>query len=181
MALLAAWVGFIPVASAEDAALGAHAGLFVAKPAALPTGLSTGLGADVAHGGVVAWGGETAWSTATEHSTTHTVRHSDLRLHATGALQHRIGRGSIALRLGAGGTLVHETRRRDQGERAGLTGDALETSAWRILPSADLALSTSLALVGSWGVAVNGGPAVYLREGALHAGWSAMLGVAWRP
>jgi hypothetical protein len=186
-ALVAVWASLTQMALADESAggpgsgLDAHAGLFVGKPAALPTGLSTGGGAGFAWGARLAWGAETAWSTATEHSTTHTVRHSDLRLHATGALRRAIGRGSFALRLGAGGTLVHETRRRDQGERAGLTGDDLETSAWRMLPSADLTLVTSLALVGAWGVEVSGGPAAYLREGEVHAGWSAMLGVAWRP
>jgi len=182
-ALVVVWICLTRVALADegDAGLSAHAGVFVAKPAALPTGLSTGVGGDAARGDELAWGAAAAWSTATEHSATHTVRHSDLRLHATAALQRTAGRGSIALRLGAGGTLVHETRRRDQGERAGLTGDALETSAWRMLPSADLTLSTSLALVGAWGVVVNGGPSVVLRDGRAHAGWSGMLGVAWRP
>ena len=156
-------------------------GLAVSKPAALETGLSTGIGAGFERGGTLAWGASAAWSSATEHTTLFTVKHADLRLHAVGAVRRVAGRGTMSVRLGAGGTLVHETRTRDQGERAGLTGDDLEKSASRLIPSGSLEAAVTLRVHGAWGVAVRGGPTLNLRDGAAHAGWTGTLGVTWQP
>ena len=150
------------------------------KPAALPTGLTTGVGAGLTRGGLFAWGARASWSTATEYATSWAVTHDDVRLRLTGALQRTQGRGTFALRLDLGPTLVHETRLRDQGARAGLSGSDLETTAWSILPAADLELAVTLGIAGDWAMVVSGGPSLELQGGALHAGWLGTLGVAWR-
>lgn len=156
-------------------------GLLVALPTALPTGLSTGIGAGISHGRTLAWGARVSWSRATEWATAWTVTQSDLRLRATGSMQAAAGRGSFALRLGLGGTLVHETRLRSQGARAGLSGSALETSTLAMLPAADLQGIVALHVAGPWLMVVSGGPTAVLLEGAPRWGWSAELGVAWQP
>lgn len=186
-------LGLPRVAAADDTLLGddalqyrtgpttVDAGLVVGFPAALPTGLSTGVGAGVATGDTLTWGARAAWSTATESSLPWTVTHSDLRLRVTGGLQATPGRGAIGLRLGVGGTLVHETRVRNQGMRAGLTGSELETSAFAMLPAADLDAVVALHVFGSWLLVTSAGPSFDVHDGKLHAGWSAELGVAWQP
>lgn len=156
-------------------------GVIVGVPSALPTGLATGVAAGVQQGGALAVGARIAWSTATESTMAWQVTHDDLRLRATGALQHAIGRGIVGLRLGLGGTLVHESRVRHQGERAGLTGDDLKTSTWRMLPAADLDAVVQLAIAGPWRVVMSGGPSVVMLDGGAHASWTAQLGVAWQP
>ena len=156
-------------------------GLSAARPAALPTGLSSGVGAGVTHGRTFAWGARAAWSTATEYTSSWIVRQSDMKLRLVGALQHAAGRGTFGLRLGVGGTLVHETRTRDQGERAGLTGDDLRTSVWQLLPGGDLELAVALRVVGPWVTVLSGGPSLHLKGGDPRAGWTGSLGVAWQP
>ncbi len=156
-------------------------GLVVGFPAALPTGLSTGAGVGVTKGSWLAWGFRAAWVTATESSLPWTVTQSDLRLRVTGALQHAAGRGTFAIRLGAGGTLVHETRVRNQGMRAGLTGSDLRTSAYEMLPATDLDAVIALHIAGPWLLMMSGGPSIDVLDSKLHAGWSSQLGVAWQP
>ena len=157
------------------------AGLLVAPPVALPTGLATGITAGVARGGLLEWGARISWASATESSLAWTVTHQDLRLRATAAVAHAFGRGTIALRLGAGGTLVHEDRVRNQGKRAGLSGSALETTAWTLLPAADLELEVVLHVTPAWSMTVTGGPSLHLLDGGVTAGWVGGLGVAWQP
>ena len=130
---------------------------------------------------MLAWGARVSWVTATESSLPWTVTHSDLRLRVTGGVQTAPGRGTIGLRLGLGGTMVHETRVRNQGMRAGLTGSELQTSAFAMLPAADLDAVVALHIFGPWLLMTSGGPSLDLRDGKLHAGWSAELGVAWQP
>jgi hypothetical protein len=156
-------------------------GLVVGFPAALPTGLSTGVGAGITYGHTLAGGGRIAWSTATESTTAWQVTHSDLRLRATGGLQHTEGRGTFGLRLGVGGTLVHESRLRSQGMRAGLTGDQLSTSTFAFLPAIDLDLVVGLHVAGPWVLVISGGPTADVLAGKLHGGWNAEVGVAWHP
>jgi hypothetical protein len=109
------------------------------------------------------------------------VTHSDLRLRVTGALQKAAGRGTLGLRLGLGGTLVHESRVRNPGMRAGLSGSELESSAFAMLPAADLDAVVALHVVGPWLLVTSGGPSIDILDRKLHAGWSAQLGVAWQP
>ncbi|HEX7837712.1 MAG TPA: hypothetical protein VF469_09630 [Kofleriaceae bacterium] len=156
-------------------------GLVVGFPAALPTGLATGVGAGVTAGRMVAVGARAAWVTATESSLPWTVTHSDLHLRVTGALQASPGRGILGLRLGLGGTLVHETRVRNQGMRAGLTGSDLETSAFAMVPAVDLDAVVALHIAGPWLLVTSGGPSIDRVDGKLHGGWTAELGVAWQP
>jgi hypothetical protein len=161
--------------------LAVDGGLAVGYPAALPTGLSRGVGVGIADGHNLAWGARASWVTATESSLPWMVTQSDLRLRVTGALQTSAGRGTIGVRLGLGGTLVHETRVRNQGMRAGLSGGELETSAYRMLPAADLDAVIALHVAGRWLLVTAGGPSVDLLDGKAHAGWNAQLGVAWQP
>jgi hypothetical protein len=154
-------------------------GLVVGMPAALPTGLSVGAGAGFTSGGALAWGARASWSAASADTISWNVRHDDLRLRLTGAIQHDAGRGTLALRLGVGGNWVHETRTREQGDRAGLTGDELQTTAWAFLPAADLEVAVVLRVVGDFSVMVSGGPSIDLLDGSPHAGWIGSLGVAW--
>lgn len=161
--------------------LAVDGGLVVGFPAALPTGLSVGAGAGVTVGDALTWGARASWVTATESSLPWTVTQSDLRLRVTGGLQAHPGRGTIGLRLGLGGTMVHETRLRNQGMRAGLTGSELETSAFALLPAADLEAVVALHIAGPWLLTTSGGPSLDIHDGALHGGWTAELGVAWQP
>ena len=156
-------------------------GLVVGFPAALTTELSRGIGAGVTMGRWLAWGARASWVTATESSLPWKVTHSDLRLRITGALQKSAGRGTIGLRLGIGGTLVHESRVRNQGMRAGLSGTDLENSSTTMLPAADLDAVVALHVAGPWLLVTSGGPSLDVLDGKLHGGWSAQLGVAWQP
>lgn len=158
------------------------AGLVVGFPTALPTGLSRGIG-----GGYTGtaepfrWGLRAAWLTATESTADWSVTQSDLRLRATTAIQHDAGRGSIALRLGVGGTLVHESRERKQGMRAGLMGSDLSTSAFAFAPAADIEAVVTVHVAGAWLLVVSGGPSGAIVDYAVHGSWVAELGVGWQP
>lgn len=156
-------------------------GLLVGFPAALPTGLTKGIAAGVTFGRCLGWGARVAWSTATESTLAWTVTHSDLRAGGTGMVAYAAGRGTIGLRLGLGGVLVHETRTRNQGMRAGLTGSDLETTAFALLPVANVDAVVGLHIAGPWLMMVSGGPSVDVVDSKLHGGWSAELGVAWQP
>ncbi len=155
--------------------------LVVALPAALPAGLARGVGLGVASGRRFAWGARAAWATATESARAWQVTHDDLRLRVTGAVQGAAGRGTIALRLGLGGTLVHESRVRHQGMRAGLSGDVLAPGAYAMLPAADLDLVVAVHVAGPWRFVLGAGPSVDVVEGRLRGGWSAQLGIGWQP
>lgn len=168
-------------AYSEGDRLAVDGGIAVGAPTALSTGLSTGLAAGVAYGRTLSFGARAAWMTATESTLAWRVTHAEFRLRATGAVTHRVGRGAFGLRLGLGGTLVRESRLRNQGERAGLTGDDLSTAATAMLPAGDLDAVVSLNIAGPWLVTVSGGPSLALDGGDALAGWSTELGVAWRP
>jgi hypothetical protein len=159
--------------------------LVLALPAALQTGMSAGVGAGFSRratvGGLFSWGARASWSTATEYTLIDTVRNDDIRLRLCGLIQHNAGRGSFGLRLGVGATAVYEGRTRAQGSRAGLTGSALETTAWSLLPAADLDVVVVLRVWRSWGMSLSGGPSVHLVDGSMHKGWSSGLGVSWQP
>jgi hypothetical protein len=161
--------------------LAVDGGLLVGLPAALGTGLSTGIGAGVSLGDRLAWGARVSWSTATESSLPWTVTQADLRLRATAAIQQRAGRGRFALRLGLGPTIVHESRLRNQGMRAGLTGSDLETSSWVALPAADLEAVVALHVAGPWLFLLSGGPSLAIVDGNARWGWTAQLGAGWQP
>ena len=157
-------------------------GLLLAAPAALPTGLSTGVGVGAMYGrNLFAWGARASWSTATESSIAWTVTNADLDMRVVGAIQRDIGRGRLALRLGVGSTIVHETRLRNQGSRAGLTGNDLETSAFAALPAGDLEAVVALHIAGPWLLMVSGGPSVSIVSSTWRTGWASQLGVGWQP
>lgn len=158
-------------------------GLLTSTASVLPGTMSTGLvvGASRRCGCRFDYGVRTSWSRATGSSMTWAVAHSDLRLRATGGIWQAVGRGTFALRLGLGTNVVHEVRDRTQGERAGLTGDDLRTSAWRALPALDLEAVITLQVAGPWSVVVAGGPSFNLFDSNLNRGVAAQLGIAWQP
>jgi hypothetical protein len=155
------------------------AGVITGLPAALPAGMSTGLGAGITRtcGCLFSYGARISWSTVDETSESWLVTQQDLRLRLTGAIRHDAGRGSIALRLGAGGTLVREIRDRQQSSRL---GDPIETHALRMLPAAELEAVVSLHIAGSWAVVISGGPSIDY-DGGFRGGWISELGVGWQP
>ena len=157
------------------------AGLVMASPAALGTGFSTGVGAGATRGKILAWGVRASWSTATESSLAWMVTHGELRLRAAGVIQRDVGRGRFALRLGLGPTIVHETRLRNQGMRAGLTGSDLETSSVSTLPAADAEGVVTTHIAGRWLLTMSGGPSITLLDGKARAGWMAQIGAGWQP
>jgi hypothetical protein len=156
-------------------------GLVMGPPMTLPGGMASGVGVGAAYGRRLALGVRAGWSAATESSLVWTVRHDDYRLRATAAVQHAAGRGVLALRLGLGGTLVHEDRTRNQGARAGLTGAELSNSALTLLPAGEVEAVVSVHVAGRWFLALGGGPTALLQDGVFRAAWTAQLGVGWQP
>jgi hypothetical protein len=158
--------------------------LVLALPAALATGLSTGVGANYSRratqSGMFAYGASASWSTATEYTLIDAVRNDDIRLRLCGLVQRPIGRGILALRLSAGGTLVYEDRTRAQGNRAGLSGSALDTTTWSMLPAADAEGVVFLRVWESWGMSVSGGPTLHIVNSGARWGWTSGLGVTWQ-
>jgi hypothetical protein len=162
------------------------AGLVLAYPAALVTGMSAGVGATfmrtATRGGWLAWGAHASWSTATEYSSapTYSVTNQEVRLRLCGQLQHAVGRGLFGLRVGLGGTLVYEDRTLVQGARAGLPSSQQEISSWAMLPAADFEGIVVLRVWNSWGMSVSGGPTINGLHGGVRAGWTSGLGVIWQ-
>jgi hypothetical protein len=156
-------------------------GLVLGLPTVLDTGLATGLGGGVMFGHTLSFGVRASWASATESSLAWTVTHMDVRLRAAVAIARDAGRGRFALRLGLGPTFVDENRVRNQGMRAGLTGSALQTSAFDAVPTADLEAVVAVHIAGPWLLMVSGGPSVSIEGGAARAGWTAQLGTGWQP
>jgi len=157
-------------------------GLVLALPTALGTGLSSGVGAGVSYGRLLAWEARASWSTATESSIPWTVTQQDIKLRAGVALQHAFGRGRVGLRLGLGPTIVYESRLRNQGTRAELTGSALETSAAELFAAGDLQGVVALHVFGPWLLALSGGPSLAIgSSGTVRGGWSSLVGIGWQP
>ena len=159
------------------------AGLLVGEPAALPAGITTGIGAGLMRecGCLLSYGARASWSTESVSTTAWTVTHWDMRLRAVGMIRHDAGRGLLALRLGAGATIVHEHRLRNQGMRAGLTGSDLETSATDTLPAVDLEAVVGVRVTGPWLALISAGPSFDVLGGSLRGGWIAQIGVGWQP
>ena len=169
-----------PVRSTGRLAL--DAGLLMSRALTLQAGMATGVGAGLTYGrGRLALGARASWSTATESSLFWTVTDDDYRLRAVAALRQPLGRGAFALRLGAGATIVHEDRVRNQGARANLQGAALETTATAALPAADVELVATIHVLGPWLFVASGGPSALVEDGALRWGWTATLGAGWQP
>lgn len=156
-------------------------GLVFGFPAALPTGVASGIGGGFTYGHMLAWGARASWSRASDSSLAWAATQDEFRLRLAGSVQHSAGRGMLALRLSLGTTVVHEDRMRNQGMRAGLTGSALETTATSALPAGELEAVVGIHVRGPWIVAMSGGPSIDVVNGAAHAGWTAELGVAWQP
>ena len=157
-------------------------GLLLALPTALGTGLSSGVGLGVTRGRLLAWEARASWSSATESSIPWTVTQDDIRLRGGLALQHDVGRGRLGLRLGLGPTIVHESRTRNQGQPAGLTGTDLQSSATEVLAAGDLEAVVALHVFGPWLLVMNGGPTLAVdASGSTHRGWLSQIGIGWQP
>ena len=159
-----------------------EARVLMALPAALPTGMMTGIDAAFTRSWRrwLAWGVRASWATATEYTPSWSVRDDDIRLRVVGVLHHQVGRATLALRLGLGGTVVHEGRTRSQGARAGLTGDALETSTWAFLPAMELEPTVVMRIIGGWGLSLSGGPSLHIVNRHANWGWISAVGIAWQ-
>jgi hypothetical protein len=159
-----------------------EARVLLALPAALPTGMMTGVDAAFTRSWrrFFAWGVRASWATATEYTLSWSVRDDDIRLRAVAMLHHPIGRATLALRLGLGGTVVHEGRARSQGARAGLTGDALETSTWAFLPAVEVEPSVVIRIVGGFGLSLSGGPSLHIVNRHANWGWISAVGISWQ-
>lgn len=193
IAIVLAGVGASPsVARADDAMTFAatdggpyrlDAGFFAAMPAGLPSGIEDGavIGATRACGCAFAYGARIAVTGITESSEAYTASDIDVRARATAALRHAVGRTELALRLGAGANIVYEDRTRNGGDRAGLTGDALETRTLAALPAADLEAVIAMHVIGPWLVIASGGPTAEILDGGLHGGFVAGVGIGWQP
>jgi hypothetical protein len=156
-------------------------GLIMGRSLTLDTGMATGVGAGLTYGRRLAVGARASWATATESSMVWTVTHDDYRLRGVAIAQQPVGRGVFGLRLGAGASIVHESRTRNQGQRAQLMGSDLMNSATALLPGGELEAVVAVHVAGPWLLAVSGGPAAIVDSGALRAGWTAQLGVGWQP
>lgn len=168
-----------------DGCLLIDAGVVVGAPTALPTGMTTGaaVGASGGAGPAARWlrlGGRAAVTSATESNVAWTVTHREVLARATATARHTAGRGEVGLRLGLGASLVHERRHRNQGERAGLEGEDLETTAVAVVPALDVELVADLAVLGPWGLQLAAGPSLARVDGAVAARWLATVGVSWR-
>jgi hypothetical protein len=157
------------------------AGVIAALPAALATGLAKGFGAGVTVGRQLFCGARASWATASERAIGWNVTHADMKLRLTGGAQWTAGRGAFGVRLGLGGTLVHETRERIHGDIAGSLGTLRETTANALLPAADLDGLVSLHVTRGWMMVVAAGPSLTRVEHELRSGWNSYLGVAWQP
>jgi len=164
-----------------SSALVLDGGVAIAAPSALPTGLAKGLIAGFAYGRTLRWGARASYVTASEDAEAWAVTHRETRLLATATLEHALGRGVVGLRLGLGGTLVHEHRLRHQGMRAALEGAALETSSIALLPTATLEAVIALHVRGPWLVELGGGPSLSILDGRARGAWSTTVGIAWQP
>ncbi len=163
---------------------GAHVvgSLLAGKPAVLGTGATMGVGAAWGVAGPVGWGIQSSWSTATEYTPTWTVTHSEWRVRGYGELCHRPGRGLLCVRGQIGTTTLWESRTRDQASRIStLQTGALDTSAVRLMPGAELLASIGLRVYESWGVQLQAGPSAHIYGGSLVNSWVGTLGVVWIP
>jgi hypothetical protein len=194
VAVVVVWLAFVGAARADGpppfdqlapvtstGRLTVDGGLVLALPATWQTGLASGVGAGVSVGRTFAFGARASWATSTESSMAWTVTDDDIRLRATAAVQRAAGRGSFGLRLGLGPTFVYEDRVRNQGQRAGLTGSALETTALATLPAGELEAFVAVHVGGPWLLVLDGGPSLLVDGGVAHGGWTTQLGVGWQP
>ena len=153
-----------------------------AKPTSLPTGLSTGVAVGFTRrcGCLFSYGARIGWSRVAEDSQSWIVTQDDFRFRITGAIRHDAGRGSIALRLGAGPTLVREVRDLQQGMRDPNSDTQQQQRALRAVPAGELELVVSLKIAGTWLIDASGGPTLAIDDG-VHGGWITQMGVAWQP
>lgn len=176
--LLAAW----PSATLAGPAAHGSLGVSSALPALLETGMALGVGAEVLTAGGLAWGLSTGLGAAGESNQTWRVEHLEWRLRLLGALQHRAGRGLFGLRIGAGFTLVGETRLRHQAARLGLPDEEAEVSALALVPAADLQVAIAVEVLAGWGLSFALGPSLHLPvSGSARIGFNGQLGVARLP
>jgi hypothetical protein len=165
----------------RTSAITVDGGVVAALPAALATGLAKGFGAGLSVArGPWFWGARAAWATASETTIGWDVTHDDVKLRLVGGAQARRGRGAFGVRLGAGGTLVHERRDRIGGDIAGSQGSMRMTTVNAVGPAADVDGVVSLHVTRGWMLLVSAGPSWSRVEHKLMMGWNSYLGVAWQ-
>lgn len=156
------------------------AGLLLARPAALQTGLSTGVSGGLRLGEALGGLARLGWSSATEYTLTHTVTHHEFRARLGAEAAYRTGPGAVGLRLLCGATAVYERRERAQAERAGLSeAEALDTGL-QLVPVGEAAVGYAVHVLDDFGLSLALGPSLTWRDGA-HLGFTAELGVAFWP
>ena len=179
---LLAWLTLVPAALEATPALHGSVGVTSALPALLDTGMALGAGAELLTTGTWAWGIQSSVGSAAENSKFWAVSHLEWRLRLLGALQRRVGRGLFGLRLGAGFSLVAETRQRHQAARLGGSLGNLEDSAQSLVPAVDLQVALGLAVLGNWGVSLAVGPSLHLPpSGDPRPGFVGQVGIARLP
>jgi hypothetical protein len=159
------------------------AGAYAGMPAGLPAGIEPGIGLGAMRecGCAFAYGARLAIAGITESSEEYTTSDLDFRARLTVALRHVVGRGELALRLGGGANIVYEDRVRNGGDRAGLTGDALQTRTVAALPAIDLEGVISLHVIGAWMVIASAGPTGEILNSNIHGGFVGGLAIGWQP
>ena len=170
----------LPITSSGDFLLDAS---FVAgRPLAMPTGLSSGVGVSAtAARCAFRWGVRAALVTASESTMAWDVTQTDLQLRALAGLERRVGRGRLGMRIGAGATVIHESRERVQGSRAGASGEDLEMTANQLVPVADVEAVVGLHVFGPWLITISGGPSFAAIDGDPDVRWVSMIGIGWQP
>jgi len=164
----------------RSAAIAIDGGVTAGLPTALGTGLARGFAAGVSVGRALFVGARAAWLTATETTIGWDVTHHDVKLRLTGGARTMVGRGTFGVRLGLGGTLIHERRDRLRGDVAGAMGELRRTTATELVPAADLDGVVSLHVTRGWMLLVSAGPSFTRTDGELRTGWNSYLGVAWQ-
>jgi hypothetical protein len=164
----------------RSAAIAIDGGVTAAPPTALGTGLARGFGAGIAVGSELSLGARASWARATETAIGWEVTHDDVKLRLTGGAQTAVGRGVLGVRLGLGGTLVHEMRERIRGDIAGSEGSLRRTTATVVLPAADLDGVVSLHVTRGWLLIVSAGPSLTRVDHKMRTGWNSYVGVAWQ-
>lgn len=182
LALMTAALLLAPGLARALPALHGVVGVASARPALLETGLVMGAGATALTTGAFAWGVQTSLGSAAESDEFWAVSHLEWRLRLLGALQRRIGRGMVGLRLGVGSSLVYERRDRHQAGRMGGFVDDLSDSALALVPGADLQAAVGVAVSGHWGVSLSAGPSLHLpSSGGARLGFFGQVGIARLP
>ncbi len=175
-----------PAERAPCPALVVSLGVLTALPALLETGQTLGADAGLIAGvGPFVYGVRASVSGATEHAPSWRVSHTEVRLRALAGVRAEAGRGTWILRLGAGVSLVSETRERHDASEIEHADLPSEDHAFAAVPAIELEGGLVLRVAGAWGLALFGGPSLHFGNAALEdgarLGWTASGALVWTP